>query len=113
MSATIRSAEDATRFNKGDHQVIIYLHGDKPAKQSVFPFSVNPGLSGLISSDDLPLAWQENGSPKEFKLAFAFGECEVDEQLGRWLVKHGMAHTHPAKATPKILGQLAKLIRGR
>jgi hypothetical protein len=87
----------------------IYLHGDKAAKQASFPFSVNPGLSGMIAADDLPLAWKEHGEPKEFKIDFKFGAAEVDDMLGRWLIKNGMAFDRPGTA-PKF--DLKKMIRG-
>jgi hypothetical protein len=87
----------------------IFLHGDKAAKQSTYQFNVNPGKSGLIAADDLPSAWKDGDEPREFKIQFHFGEATVDDQLGRWLILHGMCHDRAGTA-PKV--DLRKLIRG-
>jgi hypothetical protein len=96
------------RFN-----VKVYLHGDREIKQQLFKYSINPGLSGLIAEDDLPREWKIGDEPREFKIEFSFGCAEVDDMLGRWLIKHQMVHDRPGKAPPKIVGALARLIRGR
>jgi hypothetical protein len=95
--------------DKGDTRVRIYLHGDKPTKQPAFRFTVCPGLSGLIAEDDLPSEWKDGDRPREFALTFKFGEAECDDQLARWMLKHGMCHDRPG-AAPKL--DLKKIIRG-
>jgi hypothetical protein len=83
----------------------VYLHATKETQQPVFQFNVNPSASGFINESDVPSAWKG----KEFKLAFAFGECEVDDTPGLWLLKHQMVHDRAGTA-PKL--DLKKMIRG-
>jgi hypothetical protein len=95
--------------------MLVYLTSLKERKQSSFWFSVNPGRSGLMKAAEVPAEWKEpDGEFKEFKIEYKYGRAEVDEQLGEWLVKHGMAHKSSLIRTTgkSILGGLAQTIRG-
>lgn len=95
--------------------MLVYLNGSKERKQASFAYSVNPGESGLMRPADVPAEFKNaDGTNKEFKLEFKYGRAEVDEQLGEWMVKHGMVHKSSLiRATGKsMLGGLAQTIRG-
>lgn len=87
--------------------MFVYLNGQKERTQARYTYTISPGQSGLINSDEIPSAWlEEDGeTPRTFTLEFYFGRAEVDEQLGQWLVYHGICAvkcSHPLEREGSI-----------
>ena len=83
--------------------MFVYLHGEREIigrhKVYVCPAADKEGLAG----SEAPAEWFEAGTladgkpvPRSFTLVFMGGRCEVDENMGRYLVKRGIAHKHAA-----------------
>lgn len=75
--------------------MIVYLHGS-PDKRPVAEHTVIvcPGRH-LHGKSDLPSDWYDNTEaqpkPIEFPVKFHYGQAEVDDVLGKYMVAHGFA----------------------
>jgi hypothetical protein len=68
----------------------VFLHGDgvrqPPANHYMF-------VTPAAQNTEVPADWIDTlNRPKEFQLHFVHGRAEVDDILGRYLLKHGLAH---------------------
>lgn len=78
--------------------MFIYLKGEKAATQSQHMLMVAPGA--LVKGEEIPKEWlDENGKPVTIPITFHFGRAEVDEQIARILVAHGIV----SKSKPSFL----------
>lgn len=71
--------------------MFVFIHGDgtRPAPELHFMF-VTPG--GHLENTELPISWVDSmNRPKTFELRFVGGRAEVDDQLGSYLIKNGLA----------------------
>jgi hypothetical protein len=70
--------------------MIVYSKGEKAALQSSFLLSVCPARH--LEGQELPAEWvTDKNEPIDFNIEFVYGRAEVEENLGRYLVKHGFA----------------------
>jgi hypothetical protein len=71
----------------------VYLNGDNPRGHPNYVVRVAPAADNYFTNaEDCPSDWKEaNGSAKQIDIVFAYGRAEVDENMGRYLVKRGIA----------------------
>jgi len=70
----------------------VYLHGDgvRPPPEYHYMYAC-PGAH--LENTALPVGWVDAlNRPKTFDILFVHGRAEVDDELGRYLIKHGFAH---------------------
>ena len=68
----------------------VYLHGLAAAKAPTHRLHVCPaGDRDIIGSGEVPSEWvyPENGEPVLFTVEFKYGEADVPQHLGRYMVK--------------------------
>jgi len=68
----------------------VYLAGEKPRRQKLFLMCIAPAAT--LHNQEIPQAWLEHdGKPKQMNVEFEYGEAEVDDQIGAYLLKEGLA----------------------
>lgn len=75
----------------------MFIHGDgvRPPPAAHYMF-VTPAAH--LQNTEVPAAWIDAlNRPKDFHLHFVHGRAEVDDDLGRYLIKHGLAHKSGAQ----------------
>jgi hypothetical protein len=66
----------------------VYTTGTKPARQPSFIMSIAPAAT---VSGDVPSNWvDDKNNPVQFNIEFKFGEAEVEDGLGKYLVENGL-----------------------
>jgi hypothetical protein len=74
--------------------LIVYLHGS-PDKHPVAEHTVIVAPAAHLDGQEVPAAWYDTSGkepkPKEFQVKFYHGQAEVDDDLGRYMVKHQIA----------------------
>lgn len=80
----------------------IYTTGEKPSRQPSYVMSVAPAADELFLQKfpgEVPSEWVDaNNVPLQVNVEFTWGEAEVSDSLGRYLVQMGYV-----KATRLIL----------
>lgn len=75
----------------------VFIHGDgvRPPPATHF-MMVCP--AGHLTNTEMPLGWVDQmNRPKEFQIVFTHGRAEVDDEMGRYLTKNGLAEKTSAK----------------
>jgi hypothetical protein len=76
--------------------MIVWVNGEKARAQSSFLLSICPARHlaevGKHGERDVPAEWVDNkNNPIDLHVIFEYGRAEVDENLGRYLIKYGFA----------------------
>src|SRR5436309_2722165 len=70
----------------------VYLHSDRAEKAKSYIVTVAPAADCDFVLGEVPVSWlHPDGSAKQIEVAFAFGAADVDDQLGVYMVKRGIA----------------------
>lgn len=69
----------------------VYLAGEKQRRQKTFIMSVAPAAT--VRDQEIPAHWLEgkDNLPKQFNVEFSYGEAEVEDDIGRYLLEAGVA----------------------
>lgn len=68
----------------------VYTTGVKSARQKSFIMCINPAAH--LAGQEVPSDWVDDKNvPIEFNIEFTYGEANVPDSVGKYLVKHGMA----------------------
>jgi hypothetical protein len=72
----------------------IYLHSDNAERQAKYPVTIAPAADKLfVKPTECPKSWmQADGTPINFEINFAYGVADVDDEIGHYMVKRGIAH---------------------
>lgn len=66
----------------------VYATGVKPSRQPTFIMSIAPAAT---TRGDVPSNWvDDKNNPVQFNVEFKFGEAEVEDSLGKYLVENGL-----------------------
>jgi hypothetical protein len=69
----------------------VFIHGDgiRPPPEIHFMF-ITPAAH--LVNTEVPNGWVDTQNrPREFQLTFVHGRAEVDDEIGRYLIKNGLA----------------------
>jgi hypothetical protein len=77
----------------------IFLYSDSAEKAASYIVHAAPAgdTDWPGYSPDMPAAWiNRDGAPVRFEVDFKFGAAEVPDELGRYMVARGIAHSNRA-----------------
>lgn len=68
----------------------VYYPGAKARLQQSFTMSVAPAAT--IQNQEVPVEWvDDQNNPVQFNVEFVYGEAEVPDALGRYLIENELA----------------------
>lgn len=68
----------------------VYVMGLKAARQATYTVSIAPAAT--IRNGEIPQHWfDEKGAPLQMNIEFTNGEAEVEDGIGEYLIKQGLA----------------------
>jgi hypothetical protein len=71
--------------------VYVFIHGDGERPPPAMHFMMATPAADI--QGEVPASWVDTlNRPKEFQLQFVHGRAEVDDELGKYLIKKGYAH---------------------
>jgi hypothetical protein len=70
----------------------VYLHSDRAEKNKSYSVTVAPAADCDFVMGEVPASWlHPDGSPKQIEIVFSYGVATVEEQLGVYMIKRGIA----------------------
>lgn len=71
------------------HPMKVYILGEKPRNQPSFIMCIAPAAT--VTQQEVPASWVDgDNKPVQFNIEFKFGEAEVEDSIGRYLVESGL-----------------------
>lgn len=81
----------------------VYLEGEKPRAQASFIMCVAP--AAVAHNQEVPADWvDDKNNPVQFNIEFNYGEAEVDDSIGRWLVEQQLVKKTKLILPPNFFG---------
>jgi hypothetical protein len=70
--------------------MIVYATGEKARAQKSFVLAICPARH--LEGAEMPAEWvTETNEPREMQVEFTYGRAEVPDNIGRYLLAHGLA----------------------
>lgn len=71
--------------------MFVFIHGDG-VRQPPETHWMMLTPAGHLENTELPVGWVDTmNRPKTFQVTFTHGRAEVDDELGRYMIKNGLA----------------------
>lgn len=68
----------------------VYATGEKPSRQPSFVMCIAP--ASTARNEEVPAHWvDDKNNPVQFNVEFKYGVAEVEDDIGRYLIKNELA----------------------
>lgn len=99
-------------------KMYVYLAGQKERESSHHMVYVAPAAYPGVDRNDVPSDWLigvgDKAEARTFEVKFNHGRAEVEQNLGEFMIKHGLCNrTRLVRPSAGLLGGLARAISGR